>query len=383
MEIRKRRSWQKWGIGAMALGISIFFLIFTNLLVGELSMEKKAQVEALAKAYAAFNQELDDYTDVLNTIRNNQTIPIILADGNGNPVDHKNLDSAKVAEPGFLEAEISRMSFYNSPIPIKINADEEWYIYYKEQPAITLLRYFPYLQLLLISVFLVITYMAFNASRRAEQNRVWVGLAKETAHQIGTPLSSLMAWVEYMKASEGKVDNDILDELEKDLHRLDVITERFSKIGSVPELKPVAIFPLAQEAIGYLSRRISRQVSVSMHPRSAQEPLAMINKNLFDWVLENLVKNSVDAMDGVGKIIFRISETKTHVYLDIKDTGKGIARSQFKTVFEPGFTTKQRGWGLGLSLAKRIIENYHSGEIFVHDSEIGSGTTFRIKLVKA
>jgi signal transduction histidine kinase len=225
--------------------------------------------------------------------------------------------------------------------------------------------------------------MAFSSSRRFEQNRVWVGMAKETAHQIGTPLSSLMAWVEYLKSSNEPAGEEVIGELEKDLQRLQIITERFSKIGSTPELATYNLNEVINEGIDYLRRRISKKVNIYLANEAETEVYANINKNLFDWVIENLTKNAVDAMTGVGELKFNIRRSKGFIVIDIKDTGKGISRSDFKTVFEPGFTTRKRGWGLGLSLCKRIIENYHSGEIFVKDSEIGKGTTFRIRLHEA
>jgi signal transduction histidine kinase len=228
----------------------------------------------------------------------------------------------------------------------------------------------------------MIAYVGFNTTRKFQQNKVWVGMAKETAHQIGTPLSSLLAWVEYMREVKEPPTEEVLFEMEKDLERLQIITERFSKIGSTPEYQSLNVYDLVNESVTYLSKRISKKVIITILNTSDKDIYAKINRNLFSWVIENLTKNAVDAMLGEGKIIFNLYVFKNDIIIDVADTGKGIQKSQFTKVFEPGFTTKKRGWGLGLSLAKRIIEEYHQGRIFVKDSEIGKGTTFRIMLTK-
>ena len=360
---------------AGALIISIFFLLFTNYLVKELSRDEVEKVKAVADAYQQIQNHPSDVTKQVEVIKAT-TIPIITTDKNDKVDIFKNVDTVGKHDPRYLEKLVKKWRFFNKGI--KMTDDQ--YIYFEEKEGITLLRFYPYIQLLLIGIFLSISYIAFSSSRRFEQNRVWVGMAKETAHQIGTPLSSLMAWVEYLKTAEEVPGEEIIVELEKDLQRLQIITERFSKIGSTPELLTYNIYDVVAESIDYLKSRISKKVNIYISEDSSQDVYADINKNLFGWVIENLTKNAVDAMTGVGEIKFTLRQSKGFVVIDVKDTGKGIARSEFKTVFEPGFTTRKRGWGLGLSLGKRIIENYHNGEIFVKDSEVGKGATFRIRL---
>jgi two-component system, sporulation sensor kinase D len=389
IEITKTKRWKIWlMLGAVA--ISVFFLLFTNYIVGELSGKELAEVRKVEYALEQLNNpKIENFEESRKTLSETK-IPIIVVDQAGKIINFKNLDSTKVfphgnkktADTAYFQRQLRVMKFVNNPVPIKIDEKTNNYIYYKEQSAITLLRYFPYVQLLLIGLFLTISYVAFNTSTMYDQNKVWVGMAKETAHQIGTPLSSLMAWVEYLKATKEVPGDEILDELEKDIKRLEIITERFSKIGSTPELKPYNVYESIHESIDYLERRVSNKVKITIAENSDRQAMANINKNLFSWVVENLTKNAVDAMNGKGKIIYTIKQGKAFVYIDVKDTGKGMPRSNFQMVFRPGYTTKKRGWGLGLSLSKRIIENYHKGEIFVKDSEIGKGTTFRIKLKK-
>ena len=370
----KRKRWTLLLL-AGALIISIFFLLFTNYLVKELSKDEVEKVEAVADAYRILQNPSNDVTKEVEVIKNT-TIPLIVTDKNNNVNISRNVDTVGKHDPHYMDKLVKKWRFYNKGIKMT----EDQYIYFEEKEGITLLRYYPYIQLLLIGIFLTISYIAFSSSRRFEQNRVWVGMAKETAHQIGTPLSSLMAWVEYLKNTEEVPGEEVIKELEKDLRRLEIITERFSKIGSTPELKTYNMYEVVYEGIDYLRSRISKKVNIYVAEDSHKDVYANINKNLFDWVIENLTKNAVDAMVGVGEIKFVVRISKGFVVIDVRDTGKGIARSEFKTVFEPGFTTRKRGWGLGLSLCKRIIENYHSGEIFVKDSELGKGTTFRIRL---
>jgi two-component system, sporulation sensor kinase D len=387
VELTKTKKW-KFGLMLGAVAISVFFLFFTNYLVKELSSKEVAEVRKIVHAFEQLNDtSIKNYEETRKTLQA-ATIPIIVVNEKGKVTNFRNLDSSFVfptsnkrkVDSSYLNSQLRIMKFFNSPIPIKIDVKINHLVYYKEQRAITLLRYFPYIQLLLIALFLSISYVAFNTSRMNDQNKVWVGMAKETAHQIGTPLSSLMAWVEYLKTTREVPGDDVLEELEKDIKRLEIITERFSKIGSTPELKLYNIFDTVEESIDYLKRRISNKVDIRITPESDLEAEGALNKNLFSWVIENLTKNAVDAMGGKGILIFNIKQGKTNIYIDITDTGKGILRANFQTVFKPGYTTKKRGWGLGLSLSKRIIENYHKGELIVKDSEIGKGTTFRIRL---
>ncbi|RYD81954.1 MAG: HAMP domain-containing histidine kinase [Sphingobacteriales bacterium] len=379
-ELRQQKRWKILLLLGAVL-ISASFLLFTNYLVHELSLKETQEVKKIGHAYEEINNpDIENFTDILYTIQS-ATIPIIVVNQSGKITNSKNLDSTRISDTAnYLMPMLRTMRFYNDPIPIKTDDSSIHYIYFKEQKAITLLRYFPYIQVALIALFLTISYIAFDTNRMYVQNKVWVGMAKETAHQIGTPLSSLIAWVEYLRTTEEAPGEEILDEIEKDINRLEVITERFSKIGSVPELHKFNVYEVVQESVEYMRKRISGKVNISISEDSNKDVNAMLNKNLFSWVIENLTKNAVDAMSGTGSIIFHIRLDGKMLKIDIKDTGKGIPRSKFQEVFEPGFTTRKRGWGLGLSLSKRIIENYHSGNIYVKDSEVGVGTTFRIKL---
>ena len=291
-----------------------------------------------------------------------------------------NLDSLKVSEEGYLEEQLAIMKSEHEAIEVAIGEDYFQYIYYKNSYLLTQLKYFPYVQLGVISLFIIVSYLAFSWSRKAEQNQVCMGLAKETAHQLGTPLSSIMAWLEVLRSKS--VDEETLKEFEKDVKRLETITERFSKIGSIPKLEARNLQEILSEAIRYMQSRVSKKVEFSDNLSDFPDLNVPISISLFEWVIENLLSNAVDAMNGVGTIAIKVSDQTQFVYIDIIDSGKGMAKSMYKQIFQPGFTTKKRGWGLGLSLCKRIIENYHGGKIFVKGSEVGKGTTFRIVLKK-
>jgi signal transduction histidine kinase len=313
-------------------------------------------------------------------VNNSASVPVIITDSTRtNILAWGKIDSTQVKNPVFVRQTIQVMSAYNEPIEIVI-AGSKHYIYYQDSFLLTQLRYFPYIQLAIISLFLLISYLLFSVARRSEQNQVWVGLAKETAHQLGTPLSSMMAWVEYLRTKD--VGEDTIEELQKDVDRLNTITERFSKIGSVANLKTDNVVEVVYNSIDYLKKRTSNKVSYQITPARGTVILTQLNYQLFDWVIENLVKNAVDAMAGQGKIVIDIQEEDKFVVVDISDTGKGIPRKMQRTIFNPGFTSKQRGWGLGLSLAQRIITENHDGKIFVKSSVPGKGTTFRIMLRK-
>jgi signal transduction histidine kinase len=272
------------------------------------------------------------------------------------------------------------MKSQHEPITVDLYAGDKWTIYYKDSTLLSQLRIFPYIQLSLIAVFLFIAYTVFNSIKRSEQNQVWVGMAKETAHQLGTPISSLMAWLELIK-SKFNADNDpLIQEMEQDVKRLEVVADRFSKIGSKPVLEPHNIYDVITVFVNYFKIRISDKITFTVSGDKHSE--ALINIPLFDWVLENILKNAANAIPSTGNIDIFITENlvKEQIYIDINDTGKGIPRSKFDAVFQPGYTTRKRGWGLGLSLTKRIVENYHQGEVFIKDSEVDKGTTFRIVL---
>ena len=311
---------------------------------------------------------------------NSASVPVILTDSSGSEVlSFGNVDSSLVSDADKRMHLIAEMANQNEPIPIEIGGRVRQYVYYKDSDLLIQLKYYPLFQLGIIGLFLLLAYYLFSTSRRAEQNQVWVGMSKETAHQLGTPISSLLAWREILKS---KIKDDkMLDEMGKDLARLEKITERFSKIGSEPDLEMQDLNECVENVVSYLKKRLSNNVKFTVQSPS-QEVKVKMNAPLFEWVLENIIKNGADSMGGRGEISINTEDRTDRVVLDISDTGKGIRKSQWRSVFNPGFTTKKRGWGLGLSLVKRIVENYHKGKVFVKSSEINQGTTFRIILYK-
>ncbi|WP_242510111.1 sensor histidine kinase [Hymenobacter persicinus] len=390
LPIYDQKSRIKLMVLAGAILIAAATVIYTNVLVQRLSEREQKQIDLYAKAQRfIINTEVSSNTNFVfeEIINANTTIPIIFTDGEENILGTKNVDLPKKATEkataDFLHREIAVMKGQHPPIVVELGAGLRNYIYYKDSQLLTQLRTYPLVQLAVIGCLGVMAYFSFSYSRRAEQNRVWVGLAKETAHQLGTPLSSLMAWHTYLKDSEKWQNEPIVDELGKDVRRLEIITERFSNIGSVPVLKDENILQATKNAIAYLQSRVSKKVDFEIKTDLPTDTPARINVPLFDWVIENICKNAVDAMDGKGHITLhlrRASKGKNLIALDITDTGKGIPKSKIESVFLPGYTTKKRGWGLGLALAKRIIENYHEGKLYVRWSEVGKGTTFRVLL---
>ena len=376
---------QRWKllllVAAMLIGISSLW--YTNKLAGELALEEKKRVELWAEAVkniSDISTEAGDISFAVSVLTNNTTVPMILFDGK-QVVSFRNLDSVLAADdPGYLKEQMMLMLKAHQPIEITFGDNQKNYIYYKDSYLLTQLRYYPYFQLMVIGLFLLVSYFAFSSSRNAEQNQVWVGMAKETAHQLGTPLSSLMAWLEYLKAQPDAGDH--LAEIEKDIIRLNTITERFSKIGSAPALKRESLMGVLQNSINYIKTRTSSKVTFDLQNAQSYDVEAPLNVPLFEWVLENVFKNAIDAMSGMGTINVKITDQQQFAYIDICDTGKGIPKSKYKTVFKPGYTSKSRGWGLGLSLSKRIVEEYHNGQIFVKSSDPNKGTTFRIVLRK-
>ncbi len=318
------------------------------------------------------------FSEVVN---NSASVPVLITDSTQTQaLDYGQIDTLQIHDPVYLKHLISEMSAQNEPIEIYIAGQGKTLIFYKDSYVLTQLRYFPYIQLMIIGIFLLVAYMLFSTARRSEQNQVWAGLAKETAHQLGTPLSSMMAWVDYLETKD--IDSETIEELRKDVNRLSTVTDRFSKIGSNPSLVPQNVVSVIYNSISYLKTRTSQKITYSINVPPEQPIVIPLNLQLFEWVIENLVKNAVDAMTRQGKITIDIQEEAKVVTIDISDTGKGIPRNMFKTIFNPGYTSKQRGWGLGLSLAKRIISEYHRGKIFVKSSVVGKGSTFRIVLKK-
>lgn len=366
----------------IAAMITIASTLFSNKLAKDLAMEERKKMELWAEAIRSFAAETEngsemDYTLSLKVIEGNTNIPVILLDEKGNILDHKNLPIKDPSDTTELNRIAKDIIEQNHTIEVKINDAVSHFIYYKDSNLLTKLIYFPFVQLFVMFVFLTMTLLAMNSSKRAEQNRVWVGLSKETAHQLGTPISSLLAWIELLKLKQ--VDASLLNEMEKDTKRLNTIAERFSKIGSKSEATLQPVGPILENAVQYMKNRSSKQVMIQLNMPD-EIPQTPLNAPLIEWVVENLCKNAMDAMEGKGKLDITLTPLNNHIQIDFKDSGKGIPKSHFKNVFKPGFTTKKRGWGLGLSLVKRIVEEGHNGRIFVKASDLGKGTTFRMLL---
>lgn len=397
---------------AVAAVVALIFLSVSNRLVKDLAVQERERMELWADATKEIISQLDaefaapaesdsdsvaasDYVPATNVdfllkiINGNTTIPVLLTDDDGNilnyrnfelpePVDSLNPMDLSEANRQFLQERLDVLSKGSNVIHITIAPDLQQHLYYEDSTLLKRLSYYPYIQLLVMIFFLVVVYFAVLSTKKAEQNKVWVGLSKETAHQLGTPISSLMAWMELLP--EMGVDPDTIAEMSKDVTRLSTIASRFSKIGSKPQMEHVNLVDVVTHATSYMATRISGRISLSTDIKYARLPVKACPP-LFEWVMENLIKNAVDAMDGAGRIAVEVGMLSPRkAYIDVSDTGKGIPRKNFKTVFNPGFTSKKRGWGLGLTLAKRIIEQYHAGRIFVKSSTPGVGTTFRIEL---
>jgi len=365
--------------------ITIASTFFSNRLANDLANEEKKKMEIWAEAIRLMATEPAegvemDITLLLKVIEGNTNIPAVLTDENGVIINNKNLNLSDANDKAELNRVAQKIIHKKKVIIIKMDNEVSNYVYYDDSNLLRKLTYFPIIQLLVMFIFLVVTVYALNTSKRAEQDRVWVGLSKETAHQLGTPISSLMAWVDLLKLKN--VDENLLAEISKDTQRLHTIAERFSKIGSKPEPTPQDIKPALENAVQYMRNRSSRKIAITTHLPD-QDIRVFLNIPLFEWVIENLCKNAIDAMDATGKIDINVIPEGRNLIIDVTDTGKGIAKSNFKSVFKPGYTTKKRGWGLGLSLVKRIIEENHNGKIFVKTSDIGKGTTFRMILKKA
>lgn len=378
-----RRIWKLFLL-LSAITIGAFTLVYTDNLTSQLKEEERKSVEIWTQAIKQITQSEvgeDELALTLEVISQNTTIPIIIIEEDSTINSHRNIVLPKENEEDALQKELKKLMSLREPLIIDLGENEIQYLYYDDSVLIKKLEWFPVIQLSVVALFIFVAYLAFSGARKAEQDQVWVGMSKETAHQLGTPTSSLLGWVDLLKLKEE--NSDIADELEKDVERLQVITDRFSKIGSKPELKEQPLLLAIEEIVNYLKRRIAVNISIDINTDAKPYFMVNINKVLFQWVIENICKNAIDAINGKGRIDIYIHQHNGHVQIDIKDTGKGIPRKQFKNIFKPGYTTKLRGWGLGLSLAKRIIEGYHGGKLFVKESELGKGTTFRIQLPKA
>ena len=365
---------------AVAMIIVIASGIFTNRLAEKLSGEETKKIEIWAEAtrQLVLADENTDMNFLLGIIEGNTTIPVIMTDENDRMLQHRNIKVPKSNEESFFNKKIANLKEVRPPIVVKLDADTRQFIYYDESSLLKRLHIFPFVQLGIIIVFLVIVILVFSSTKKAEQNQVWVGLSKETAHQLGTPISSLLAWTELLKLRHE--DDKLINDMEKDVRRLSIIAERFSKIGSKPDLKKTDLTEAMNNAVSYMKNRSSNKVNITLHYPENEHIAVPLNVPLFEWVIENLCKNAIDAMNGSGKIDISVKKNAKDVFIDVKDSGKGMDRNMYKAIFTPGFTTKERGWGLGLSLAKRIIEEYHRGKIFVKQSELGIGTIFRIIL---
>jgi signal transduction histidine kinase len=357
-------------------------LFYTENLVKKLKVEERENIEMWAEAQrlislADTSQNIDF---LFSIIENNNTVPVILTDENDSIVSVRNFDESLALDPDYLKKNLGKIKEKNKPIINNLENGHYNLIYYKDSIILTMLIYYPYVQLGIIILFILVSYLAFRSSRKADQNQVWVGMSKETAHQLGTPTSSLAGWIEILQHKYPEIS--ITKELALDVQRLEKVTERFSRIGSKPALIKENIITVISRTVDYLKSRTSSKVKFINDYSSDKEINISVNAALFEWVIENVLKNSIDAMEGSGEITIRISDTEKSALIDISDTGKGIPKSAFGKIFNPGFTTKQRGWGLGLSLAKRIIEEYHNGKIFVRQSEVGKGSSIRIIMNK-
>jgi signal transduction histidine kinase len=357
-------------------------LIYTENLVTKLKGEERENVKVWAEATALIssadtNQNVEFLSSIID---NNNTVPVILTDESDSIISARNFDAEKMIDPHYLNRSLNKIKENNSPILISLANRHYNLIYYKDSTILTMLIYYPYIQLSIIILFILVSYLAFSSSRKAEQNQVWVGMSKETAHQLGTPTSSLAGWIEVLQEKHPEVS--ITRELALDVERLEKVTERFSRIGSKPALSNENIVPIISHTIDYLKSRTSSKVKFKKDYNTEKAVLIPLNSALFEWVIENVFKNAIDSMEGSGEISVRLTDSEKSAVIDITDTGKGIPKSAFKKIFNPGFTTKQRGWGLGLSLAKRIVEEYHRGRIFVRHSEVGKGSCIRIVMNK-
>ncbi|MCM1504898.1 MAG: HAMP domain-containing histidine kinase [Muribaculum sp.] len=391
---------RRYGTIAFFIVAAVLVLVFLGVsdnIARQLSSQERDRMEIWADATKAIVNSPSDVDDapqsadldfLLSIIERNRNIPLLLTDQDGNIIDHRNFDLPEPVDSAsplyisdrnkaFLQSKLRSLRHSPNVIQIEIAPGLVQNLYYEDSRLLKLLSYYPYVQVLVMLAFVALVYFAVMTTKKAEQNKVWVGLSKETAHQLGTPISSLMAWMELLESMG--VDKDITGEMNKDVNRLTTIASRFGKIGSRPAMEPVDVNVVVDDAVKYMSTRISKRIGLEVHCSS--EPLVTeLSDSLFQWVMENLIKNAVDAMDAEGSITVTTCREDDMARIDVADTGKGLPRKRFKTIFNPGYTTKKRGWGLGLALAKRIIEQYHGGRIFVASSEPGFGTTFRILL---
>jgi len=382
MDIYNNKNAIKLLLFLFAATIGIGTLIYTESFLKELRAEeiKKAKIYVEATNLAQSTTDDETLNIVIKILEGNNTIPLIVVNEEGEVDTHRNLDPEKSKNPEYIKKQIEIMAESNDPIEISYYGDRKVYIYFKESLLLTKLRVYPIILLGVIAIFIVIAYLLFSSSRRSEQNRVWTGMAKETAHQIGTPLSSIMGWIEILRTQNA--DEMALTEMEKDVSRLQMITDRFSKIGSIPQMTEESIYETVQTSFNYLESRVSKKIDTSLESSIDKDLKLLVNTQLLSWVIENLIRNAIDAIEGPGFVKLELTDQGKNIRLDVIDSGKGVPKAQQSAVFRPGFTTKKRGWGLGLSLAKRIVEDYHKGKITIAQSELGKGTIFRVMLPK-
>ena len=375
----------------IAVGLAVLFLCISDNIVKKLAEQERQRMEIWADAtreIANPDAASDNIDFLLSIIQSNRNIPVLLTDDEGNILDQRNFDLPEPPDTldplyisptnqAFLNNRLNALRNTSKKIVIDIPGGESQYLYYEDSRLLRMLGYYPYIQVVVMLVFVVLVYFAVISTKKAEQNKVWVGLTKETAHQLGTPISSLMAWMELLESLG--VDADMVKEMNKDVTRLSTIASRFGKVGSKPTLEPANLNTVVSDAASYMSTRISSRICLTVD--CCHGPLMVdLSDSLFQWVMENLIKNAVDAMEAEGSITVTTGRSDRNAWIEVADTGKGLPRNRFKTIFNPGYTTKTRGWGLGLALARRIIEQYHHGRIYVAASELGRGTTFRIEL---
>ena len=392
-----RRIW-KLALIAISLVLMAGFIWISNRLVKDLAKQERERMEIWAdatKELASMSSDTlgnmpTDVDFVFSIIERNHNIPVLLADDKDNILQYRNFKLPEVIDSmnpmalskgneKYLKNKLSHLKNTHNKIEIKADSYTQ-YLYYEDSTVLRRLAYYPYIQLAVLLLFLAIAYFALVSVKKAEQNKVWVGLSKETAHQLGTPISSLMAWTQLLESMG--IDKDMVSDMDKDVHRLSVIADRFSKIGSMPDKELAFINEAVETSLEYMRNRIPKRVNFAIHLNDTDNCGVLLCQSLFEWVMENLTKNAVDAMGGEGSIDITVKSKDDEAIILVKDTGKGIPRKNFKTVFNPGYTTKKRGWGLGLTLVKRIIEEYHNGKIYVKESEVGKGTTFCIQLPK-
>jgi len=394
MNIYTRKSYWKWYLAAAGTGIVIISLLYTRYLATRLAEREDQQARQFSEAIKQITRSAQDsaladcdLTLQLMVIEQNTTVPVVLLDEAGRIEAYRNIDDRNLEE---MDTTLVRQALHRmiaagaDTIPIVLLPDIDKKLIYTHSNLLSLLEWYPYVQLFLIAVFIMFGYMGFSAARRAEENLVWLGMAKETAHQLGTPITAILGWVDILEAGneDDPANLEMLGELRTDIHRLELVADRFSKIGAQPELRPVNLYDQLEKNRQYMQRRAPRKVRFEFPDPGSEAPeMVQLNAHLFDWVLENLLRNAIDAMEeGAGLISLRVYKEPGFVCFDLSDTGKGIPSNRLRTVFKPGYSTKTRGWGLGLSLSKRIIEQYHKGRIFVKKSEVGKGTTFTVKL---